>query len=308
MDLSTCTTNIYDWLQHNCLALNPDKSGIRCVWNVIKDIVSLSTYLSNHHRGTIHSFKTHQESQSDLCRETLNVCWGCYFHIRVLHHIQSSMSRETANMVVCMIVNSRMDLTTVILCSRVCPVPTSTNFSGSSANFDQLQQTQNTLAHVVTWTLRGVHITPVLTRLHWLPVWVRLTFKVFTLIYKIHETRQQMYLWELVEVYKPTCTLCFSSANLLAVQTRQFATGARSFRHVAPSVWNSLPDTIPLLNWLRHSVILRNIFLICHIATNRFPVSMSTNSNCDHIWHVKYSTYLHNNVFKLSELLQVPSQ
>ena len=37
---------------------------------------------------------------------------------------------------------------------------------------------------------------------------------------------------------------------------------------------------------------LKNIYLICHLATSRFPIAMSTNSHFDYIWHIKYSTHL----------------
>ena len=87
-----------------------------------------------------------------------NVCRGCYFHIRALRHVRSAMSRDTANMVACAIVSSRLDYRNSVLAGM------------SSANLDRLQRVQNTLARVVTETRRRGHITPVLAGLHWLPV------------------------------------------------------------------------------------------------------------------------------------------
>ena len=167
-----------------------------------------------------------------------NVCRGCYFHIRALHHVRSAMSRETANMVACAIVSSRLDYCNSVLAGI------------SSANLDRLQSVRNTLARVVTGTRRRDHITPVLAGLHWLPVQARITFKVAVMVYKIRETRQPTYLSELITDYIPSRSLRSSSTNRLAVHTCHSSTGARSFRHVAAAVWNDLPVDIRLSNSL----------------------------------------------------------
>ena len=165
-----------------------------------------------------------------------SVCRGCYFHIRALRHVRSSMSRETADTVACAIARSRLGYCNSVLAGI------------SGANVDRYQPIRNTLSRVVAGTPRRDHITPVLAGLHWPLVRALITFKVAILVYKIRETRQQTYLSEIVEVYKPTRTLCSFSANLLAVHTRQSAIGARSLRRTPSSVWNSLSDNIRLLN------------------------------------------------------------
>ena len=50
---------------------------------------------------------------------------------------------------------------------------------------DRLQLVHNTAARVVTCTRKYDHITPVLKRLHWLPVSHRIIFKILLLIYII---------------------------------------------------------------------------------------------------------------------------
>ena len=65
-----------------------------------------------------------------------NVCPACYFNIRVLRHVRSSMSRETADMVACAIVSSRPDYCSCALANM------------SNANLDRLQGIQNTLLHM----------------------------------------------------------------------------------------------------------------------------------------------------------------
>ena len=49
---------------------------------------------------------------------------------------------------------------------------------------DRLQSVLNTAACIITFTCKYDHITPVLVRLHWLPVSYRIRFKVLLLTYK----------------------------------------------------------------------------------------------------------------------------
>ena len=64
----------------------------------------------------------------------------------------------------------------------------------SGTNMIKLQRAQNTLARIVVGCRRNEHITPVLRRLHWLPVKQRITFKIATLVQKVRTTQQSTYL------------------------------------------------------------------------------------------------------------------
>ena len=49
---------------------------------------------------------------------------------------------------------------------------------------NKLQIIQNAAARIVTFTKKTDHITPVLCKLHWLPVQYRIIFKILLLLYK----------------------------------------------------------------------------------------------------------------------------
>ena len=58
----------------------------------------------------------------------------------------------------------------------------------SNTTLNKLQHVQNTAARIITRTSRHSHITPVLKKLHWLPVKYRVQYKVLTHTYKaLHE-------------------------------------------------------------------------------------------------------------------------
>ena len=58
----------------------------------------------------------------------------------------------------------------------------------SIANIQKLQRVQNSLARISTGTRRSEHITPVLERLHWLPLAMRVEYKVALLTFKVVTT------------------------------------------------------------------------------------------------------------------------
>ena len=91
----------------------------------------------------------------DICHR---IWVSAFYHTRALRHIRPSLTEEIANSVACSLVQSRLDYANALYVGM------------SSANFDALQRAQNTIARVVTLSLKMDHITPSLKRLHWLPV------------------------------------------------------------------------------------------------------------------------------------------
>ncbi|KAF7700480.1 hypothetical protein HF521_003438, partial [Silurus meridionalis] len=89
---------------------------------------------------------------------------------------------------------------------------------------NKLQLVQNAAARVLTRSRKYDHITPILSSLHWLPV---------------------KYLSSLFTRYNLSRSLRSQNSGLLVVPKIAKSTkGGRSFSHLAPKLWNSLPDSI----------------------------------------------------------------
>ena len=71
----------------------------------------------------------------------------------------------------------------------------------------KLQMIQNSAARLVTGTHGRDHITPVLFKLHWLPVRYRIEFKLLVLVYQAVHHLGPAYLTSLVTPYAPTRAL-----------------------------------------------------------------------------------------------------
>ena len=84
------------------------------------------------------------------------------------------------------------------------------------------------------------HITPVLKKLHWLPVKDRI-IKLLLITYKSINGLAPVYINELFHHYTPCRCLCSSDSNLLVIpKTTTVTYRDRSFRAIAPKLWNQL--------------------------------------------------------------------
>ena len=103
-----------------------------------------------------------------------------------------------------------------------------------STLINRLQRVQNAAARMVARAGGREHITPVLFRLHWLPVRYRITFKI--LLLTLH-CLIPAYLTALLAPYRRSRALRSSQHQLLHVpQTRLLTFGDRSFASAAPKL------------------------------------------------------------------------
>ena len=87
--------------------------------------------------------------------------------------------------------------------------------------------------------------------LHWLPIQRCIKFKLASLTFKATHNKFPPYLSRLLTPYRPSRVLRSSfSSNLLQVPRTNIIFGPCSFRAAAPTVWNSLPDSIRSSNTL----------------------------------------------------------
>ena len=112
----------------------------------------------------------------------------------------------------------------------------------TSLSTPQSSSVQNTTARLVNRSKKCEHITPVLQRLHWLPVKARIDFKILVLTYKALNNLAPDYISELFCPYLTSRPLRSADQRLLATPRYNTKTyGARAFSVYAANAWNSLP-------------------------------------------------------------------
>lgn len=85
-------------------------------------------------------------------------------------------------------------------------------------------------------------ITPILKDLHWLPVHLRINFKIALFCFKALNGLAPVYIEDLLTPHVPTRSLRSSNKNLLVEpKTRLKTYGDRAFSHSGPRIWNSIP-------------------------------------------------------------------
>ena len=141
---------------------------------------------------SIKSLSVTMDENLTFDRHDGNGCKASYYHIRGLRHIRAALSKDTD----CTVASANRRFKIGWL-----QRPFGWNLRGQSLQIAAC--VQNTLARVIMGTRRRDHISPVLADLHWLPVSAKITYKIATLVYKIREVKQPMYLAELIENYKP---------------------------------------------------------------------------------------------------------
>ena len=111
---------------------------------------------------------------------------------------------------------------------------------------NRLQKVQYNAARHILKAPKTDHITPHLRTLHWLPIDVRIKYKLCSLCFGAITSTGPVYLSGLLKIYTPSeqlrssadkRILCISSVN-----TKSYS--ECSFSYTAPTLWNTLPKDI----------------------------------------------------------------
>ena len=98
--------------------------------------------------------------------EITKTCCTCYYHLHNIRTIRKYLTLDSTRCLVHVPVMGHVDYCNSLL------------YGLPRNNINKLQRLQNMAARLITNTLRFCHITTVLCQLHWLPIGVRIKFKV----------------------------------------------------------------------------------------------------------------------------------
>ena len=133
------------------------------------------------------------------------------------------LSQDNAETLVHAFISSKLDFCNALL------------YGLPQSVIDRLQYVQNCAAQLVTRTWSSEHITPVLRRLHWLPVRQWITYEIVLLMHKALNGMASKYIADLLQPYTPMKQLQSSSKNLLVTPKSHLKFyGDRSFQIAAP--------------------------------------------------------------------------
>ena len=229
-------SDILSWMNSNKLLLNPSKTEFLLIGtkqqrlkfsqlttlSLGNDIIPVSS--STRNLGFIF------DSDMSFTDQINSLSKSCHFHIRDIRRIRHLLPRSAATALANSLVSSKLDY-----CNSL--------YNGiSQANLNKIQRIQNTLARVVTNTSKFEHITPVLKKLHWLPIKQRIDYKLCLLTYKTLQIQQPpTYLYNSLSFPSHSLSTRSSDSSVLSIPYVRTSLGKRAFSVIAPRLWNSLP-------------------------------------------------------------------
>ena len=158
---------------------------------------------------------------------------SCRFALYNIRKIRPFLSEQATQLLVQALVLSRLDYCNALLAGL------------PACTIKPLQLIQNAAARVVFNEPKTAHVTPLLIRLHWLPVAACIKFKVLMLAYKTTTGTAPTYLSSLVQSYAPSRSLRSASERRLVVPSQRGSKSlSRTFSWTVPSWWNDLPISI----------------------------------------------------------------
>ncbi|KAI5104728.1 hypothetical protein C0J45_6354, partial [Silurus meridionalis] len=158
-----------------------------------------------------------------------------FFHLKNIAKLRN-MSISDAEKLVHVFTTSKLDYCNALLGG--CP----------ASLINKLKLVQNVAARVLTRLRKYDHITPICSSLHWLPVKFRIDYKLLLPTYKTLSSLAPMYLSSHLTCYNPSRSLRSQNSVFLVfpriAKIAKSTKGGRSFSHLAPKLWNSLPDSV----------------------------------------------------------------
>ena len=180
-----------------------------------------------------HHFKVHAPGDGRGATDTgyKHLCCILFCQLCRLGKIRPFLSTDVANKFAVSFVLTRLDYCNSLL-------------AGLPDNkLNKLQRIQNHAARKVLRKPSHVSATSLLRTLRWLPVKVRIQYKIACLCFQcLSHNTMPPYLSDILHPYQPPRTLRSLDTSLLSVpRFCQETFGRRSFSVFGPTVWNSLP-------------------------------------------------------------------
>ena len=233
----SCISQLKSWMTVNKLKFNEDKTEMILISSPKSNLTLPSSVDLNGCSITISSSVrnlgvTFDQSLS-FRQHFANVCRLCYLEIRRISSVRH-LSDNATKTLLCAFVLSRLDYCSALL-------------AGSPKHLiEKLQKVQNHAAWLVFRCSKFDHVTPLLHSLHWLPVHLRIDYKISSLCFKVLESTASSYLSDLLHVYTPPRQLHYSFDDQLFcvphIRTKSY--GQRSFAYQGANTWNQLPLSV----------------------------------------------------------------
>ena len=232
--LEACIEDIRKWMNENCLKLNDAKTEF-VILGSKKDLEQVTAWTVTIGDAEIlpsqsaRNIRAYFDPSFQMIQHVNNIIKSCYYQIRTLSKIRKYLTIESSKKLIHAFVSSRLDN----LNSLLIKLP--------DTQLRRLQLIQNHAARLVMRQKKSSHVTPLLIKLHWLPIERRIQYKLLLLVYKCLHNTAPAYLSALLQPYEPARALRSAAQCLLVEPKTKKKYGERAFAVAGPRLWNELP-------------------------------------------------------------------
>ena len=238
--LSCCILDVRDWCASRRLQLNANKTEL--IWfgsaANLKKLSTRNLTLSVDNDvispvEVVRDLGVYLDAELTLKHHVNRVTSSCFFQLRRLRQIRRVAGPGVTKRLVSAFILSRLDYCNAALAG----LPQTTLLP--------LQRVQNAAARLVTNTRPHEHISPAMKDLHWLPVNLRIKYKLCVMMHLIFTQQCPEYMNELVSLTASSSMrpgLRSASGLTYCKPKTRTKFGERAFSFSGPAAWNSLPD------------------------------------------------------------------
>ena len=219
---SDCIAEMKQWTYRNKMKFNVGKTDTILVYSGSSRIkpndISIEVGEENiKPSSSVRNLGITLDSNLNLGNHIKIICKRAQFHIQKISWIRRYLDQESTTRLMSAFVLSLLENGNSIL------------FGLPDKLLKWLQSIQHAAARVVSGRRKFDHISDVLRSLHWLPIRLRIEFKIVPLVFRCVSGDAPSYLRELVKPYQPNRNLRFSDNSLdLVVQCRSSHRATRS--------------------------------------------------------------------------------
>ena len=161
-----------------------------------------------------------------------NVTKACFAELSKMYRVRKCVTEVAAKTMVHALITSRLDYCNALL------------YRIPDYLLNKLWCVQKSAARLISNTRKYDHISPIMEKLHWLPVWQRIDYKILLLAFKALNGLAPIYLTDLLQ-HRPDWGSRRDQTNLLiSPRINRITFGGRAFKRTAPHLWNALPASI----------------------------------------------------------------
>jgi hypothetical protein len=237
--LENCVQDIKLWMTENFLCLNDNKSdlilfGKKSQLDKLPGMqVTVRAEVINS-VPCVHNLGAYFDSQLIMSGQVNHITKSAWFPLRKIGQIRKFLGEKSAARLIHAFVSARIDQYNVLLHG----IP--------DYQIQRLQRIQNAAARMLTLIspAKELHVSPILFKLHWLPVRFRIEYGILLLVFKALNGLAPDYIEELL-FKKFNEKKEMRSNDLMELNPPKIKTlktyGDRAFTIAAPHLWNNIP-------------------------------------------------------------------